>query len=250
MRRETIGILLSTILILIYLFFTFPVLASVLSCIVIAFILYTAKSNSSKNEQAYARRAALHNVEIYMSPHKNIWRNLKVSNKFCTLILDSSGNICVKEKIGACRSFIIANSAEYSNDQIFNMLCMSFDHLTSYEKLQNGCRIYNVHLIESQTDKCDETVQSNKTAKAVPNRTDINNASEVELTALPGISIVVSKKIIKKREENNGFKNIDEFFDFIKLKPHMENQLREMVYVTKMQGSIRLKRNTERSVDI
>ena len=79
---------------------------------------------------------------------------------------------------------------------------------------------------------------------------DINNCSEVELTALPGISIVMSKKIIKKREEIGGFKNTNDFFLFLKLKPHMQKQLENLICVNKMKGLIKIEKNKERSVDL
>ena len=79
---------------------------------------------------------------------------------------------------------------------------------------------------------------------------DVNNASEVELTALPGISIVVAKKIIKRREEINGFKNVNEFLEFTQLKPHMQTQLKELICVNKMKGSIKIKRYEERKLDL
>ena len=79
---------------------------------------------------------------------------------------------------------------------------------------------------------------------------DVNNASEVELTALPGISIVMAKKLIKRREEIDGFKSVNDVCLFLKLKPHMQNQLEQLICVKKMNGKIGVKRFNERSVDI
>ena len=79
---------------------------------------------------------------------------------------------------------------------------------------------------------------------------DINNASEVEITSLPGISIVIAKKLIKKREEIGGFKNTHEVFVYLKLKPHMENQLKDLICVNKMKGSVKIEKYQERHVDL
>ena len=79
---------------------------------------------------------------------------------------------------------------------------------------------------------------------------DVNNASEVEITSLPGISIVLAKKIIKRREEIGGFKDVNDFLDFTQLKPHMRMQLRDLICVNKMKGAGKIKRNNERSVDL
>jgi DNA uptake protein ComE-like DNA-binding protein len=79
---------------------------------------------------------------------------------------------------------------------------------------------------------------------------DINNASEVEITALPGISIVTAKKLIRKREDIGGFKSVDDVCNFLHLKPHLEKQLRELICINKMKGSLKISRNKERSVDL
>ena len=79
---------------------------------------------------------------------------------------------------------------------------------------------------------------------------DVNNCSEAELTALPGISIVISKKIIKKREEIGGFKNVEEFLIFVRLKPNVSKQLEPRICVNKMKGSLKVKRSNERQIDL
>ena len=52
----------------------------------------------------------------------------------------------------------------------------------------------------------------------------------------------MSKKLIKKREEIGGFKNTHEVFLYLKLKPHMENQLKDLICVNKMQGSVKIEK--------
>ena len=107
-------------------------------------------------------------------------------------------------------------------------------------------------IIESQSSIT--TVYSkneNTTSNIKPKeKIDINNASEVEITSLPGISIVLAKKLIKKREEIGGFKNTHEVFVYLKLKPHMENQLRDLICVNKMKGSVKIEKYQERHVDL
>ena len=60
----------------------------------------------------------------------------------------------------------------------------------------------------------------------------------------------MAKKLIKKREAIRGFEKIEDVFLFLRLKPHMENQLRNLICVNKMKGSLNLQRNSERSVDL
>jgi DNA uptake protein ComE-like DNA-binding protein len=151
------------------------------------------------------------------------------------------------------------------------MFCDVFDHNTRFDRLIELCRTFQVDIkIEGEQYKLSQgvnySVVSNNTDKSntikidtlAPSssntekkeKLDINNASEVEITSLPGISIVLSKKIIKKREEIGGFKDVNEFLEFTQLKPHMRTQLRDLVCVNKMKGSEKIKRNSERSVDL
>lgn len=50
---------------------------------------------------------------------------------------------------------------------------------------------------------------------------DINSATEEDFAGLRGLTIIDAKKAISFREEHKGFKNIDEFFDCVKAKPHI-----------------------------
>ena len=126
-------------------------------------------------------------------------------------------------------------------------------HLTSYDGLVELCNLFRaVYVEEFIGNKSIDSlsIQSETKKECLKEKLDINNASEVEITALPGISIVLSKKLIKKREEIGGFKSVDDIFLFLKLKPHMENRLRSLICVNKMKGSIQIKRTKERSIDL
>lgn len=60
---------------------------------------------------------------------------------------------------------------------------------------------------------------------------DINSASEEELSALQGLTVVDAKKAISYRSENNGFNSIDEFFTCINAKPHIIVTLEKQLIV-------------------
>lgn len=214
--------------------------------------------NQKRGTTYSSRMAALDAVRLYLAPHNSIWKNLRVSNKFCTLRLGSDGNTITgseKTSTSTYRKFKIVESKIHTMSAVWNMFCLNFDHLTSYQGLLEMCNTFQAVYIE-------EIIGANNTKpvkKETPVKTDsenpdekldINNATEVEITALPGISIVLSKKIIKRREEINGFKSVDELCKFLKLKPHMENQLRSLICVKKMKGSVNIQRSKERSVDL
>ena len=215
------------------------------------------------NGREIRRRQALSKATIYLAPYNSIWSNLKLSNKYCSLRLQANGRTIVgRETVNLYRTFRISNSRVHSDEELWNMFCNKFDHNTTFDNLIELCAQFQADInIEnyytannSSKNNYNNSYQVDVPKPTVPEikqeKLDINNASEVELTALPGISIVVAKKIIKRREEINGFKNVNEFLQFTQLKPHMQTQLRELICVNKMKGSINIKRYNERSVDL
>lgn len=213
--------------------------------------------NQNKGTLYASRQSALESVRLYLAPYKNMWQNLRVSNKFCVLTLGSDGKTIKgteKNGTGNYRKFRIVESKIHTMAEVWDMFCLNFDHLTSYDGLIELCNLFRVTYIEEPVGdvpkKNQSKQQKNTQTTVVSEKLDINNASEVEITALPGISIVLSKKIIKRREEIGGFKSVEDVFSFLKLKPHMENQLKNLICVKKMKGSIQIQRTKERSIDI
>jgi len=218
-----------------------------------------APLNRSSAAEEIERRKALKNASIYLAPYKNIWRDLKLSNRHCFLYLDKDGKIIGKNKKPPYCSFRVVNSAVHSYDELWNIFCRYFSFQTSYAGLKENCSKFGAKYIEEIDADNTTPLEIESTSKELRTENlyplkreavDINNCPEIELTELPGINIVMSKKIIKKREEIGGFKNVDEFFMFIKLKPHMEQQLKDMVKIEKMKGYIQKKLNNERSIDL
>ena len=223
------------------------------------------------NSRKRRRQDALNQAKLYISPYRDIWRNLKLSNKFCSLRLQSNGHTIVGVESGEpYRTFRVVRSRVHSESDLWDMFCNVFDHNTNFDNLVELCRIFQADIrIEGSNYKLSQGVNYSVTThssehsatvhagdpapakpKAKKEKLDVNNASEVELTALPGISIVLAKKIIKKREEIGGFKSVNDFLVFTKLKSHMQTQLEELVCVKKMKGSVNIKRYEERKLDL
>lgn len=210
--------------------------------------------------QKIRREAALKKAKIYLAPYKNIWANLKLSNKHCMLILGKDGvSISAEEKIWPYRKFRVVSSNVHNYYDLWNLFCLSFNHCKTYNDLVDNCFLYKATIIGEGIEESKEMFPYTKPAikeevkidKIVLEKIDINNSSEIELTQLPGISIVLAKKIVKKREEIGGFKNINDFFIYMRFKEHIKNQLVDLICVNKMKGSLKkLERNTERSVDL
>ncbi len=60
---------------------------------------------------------------------------------------------------------------------------------------------------------------------------DINNADLEPIRKLPGINVVIAKRLINKREEINGFDTVQEVLDYINLNPRMTESLKEQICV-------------------
>lgn len=212
------------------------------------------------------RKNALKEARIFLAPYDDIWRSLRLSNKHCILSLELDGiTIMGTERVAPYRKFRIMSSPIHDYRDLWEMFCKSFSHSTTYSGLLKSCQTYKVSVYEYSTmspssnssfsNKLKNINKSNTIAlkpdKENTEKIDINNCSEVELTALPGISIVMAKKAIKKREEIGGYKRVEDFFIFMRLKPHMEAQLIDKVCVNKMKCNKKnIDRNQERSVDL
>lgn len=201
-------------------------------------------------DEANRRNEALRIAKIYLSPYKSIWKNLKLSNKHCYLKLESDGvTIIGKEKVYPYRKFKVLTSHVHNYSDLWNMFCINFNHCKTYDDLIDDCRLYKLSVYEDVIKP--QTQVTNSVKRELVNLLDINNCSEIELTALPGISIVMAKKAIKKREEISGFKTIEDFFLFMKLKSHIEKQLRDKICVKKMKSiPQKVERSIERSLDL
>ena len=224
----------------------------------IIIVVIESYENNKTNVSTTRRLQALKAVKMYLSPYQDIWRNLKLSNKHCSLELTRDKIIIAKEKDainGVNREFIIIDTEVYSFDELWNMFCKSFSSFKTYNGLVHDAKLFKARISETLPKiTVDETYSQAQEEKRIPlkpiEKLDVNNCSEIELTALPGINIVMAKKLIKKREEIGGFKKIDDVFLFLHLKEHMINQLRFLICVNKMKGSLNLKRFSERQVDL
>ena len=54
-------------------------------------------------------------------------------------------------------------------------------------------------------------------------------AGENDFAKLPGISVIIAKKIIKYRDLHGGFKDKEDFYNQLKLKPHFKKQIDDII---------------------
>lgn len=85
------------------------------------------------------------------------------------------------------------------------------------------------NVFDNQADIQHELVLSQKEpTPIVPDNDspiDINSCAAEELANLPGVSLIFAKKAVNYREENNGFKSVDEFYGVVGMKPHFIAQV-------------------------
>jgi DNA uptake protein ComE-like DNA-binding protein len=79
---------------------------------------------------------------------------------------------------------------------------------------------------------------------------DVNSATEDELLKL-GITIIDAKKAIAYREENDGFKSTNEFFEVINAKPHIIARLETLIDISEVKPVEKEKAsNGKRRIDL
>lgn len=66
-----------------------------------------------------------------------------------------------------------------------------------------------------------------------PNKIDINNDGADEIAILPGINIIMAKKIVEYRAANGLFKNADDFIKIANVKEHFIPKIKSMIIVGK-----------------
>jgi DNA uptake protein ComE-like DNA-binding protein len=84
----------------------------------------------------------------------------------------------------------------------------------------------------STTERTDHTAVNTpprQTAAETVTPVDINSCTLTEMTALPGVNIVMAKQAVKYRYEHGGFSSFEEFAEVVKLKPHFIVQLQDLV---------------------
>lgn len=227
------------------------------------FFEYIIKIIKKRNNRIKALKAA----EKYIKPYENIFSNLILANKFCIIKLDyKNKSIRIKSKVFDKNGEKLAAEANKFKDidenDCFNHLCTFFGYKTTYEEGIEIISQYSsvqVEVVEKKAIKKKPYLEEKKSDSIIffannfdrdfSNKIDINRSSESELIALPGINVVLAKKIIKYREEHQQFYSVDEFLRVMKIKPHFAKQLKNLVTVTKINAKKVKKAKRERIID-
>lgn len=87
--------------------------------------------------------------------------------------------------------------------------------------------------VKPREEKAPEFVEMGEILSKSTNKIDVNTAAASELSILPGINIVLAKKIVEYRDKNGLFKDIDDFIKAAEVKEHFVSKIKNMIEVGK-----------------
>ena len=134
--------------------FVFLIFPQILVVIIVSAILIKIFSKGINSlfipqERVDRRQNALLMASPFLAPYSDIWRDLKLSNRYCSLYLEKDGVLIKgKEKGGHNRSFRVVTSKEYDYKDIWDMFCLTFSYELTYEDLIRLCGSYKLTIME------------------------------------------------------------------------------------------------------
>ncbi len=207
-----------------------------------------------KLEVAMRRRRALKRSKNFV---RKEGRAYKLENRFVIVAFNEKEEILraynkknFKDTIEI--NLMLNNSMIYAIEdspinQKFDEICMYFDSKTSYFKIANDLKMH--FMVKETKAKIEEKKYEVDLGATNDNLLDINTASEKDITALPGVSVILAKKVIKYRETKGGFENLEEFYKEMKIKPHFIEQLSKLICVKEFKKKKQQKVQNERIID-
>ncbi len=131
-----------------------------------------------------------------------------------------------------------------SFNETFNQLCMHFNYQSDYDGILTYLQEYYtikpkekepetiapipVKTPQKQPMYVDEYFDDDNSKGMV---LDLNTAKAEDLANLPGINIILAKKIVQRRDEKGGFTSLDELYEEFKIKPHFRKQLNGLLMI-------------------
>ena len=245
----------------------FPLQMTVITVVIV--VMYVAwitlyKKDKIETGKTNRRQEALASAKIFLGHYNNIWGGLKLSNEHCCLSLSSDGKsisgIEKNDNTAFLRTFKVLKSNIYEMDEVWNLFCKNFSHNKTYDGLISDCKLYGL-VIEEKTSK--KAVDNNSVEKVIKaeeiqlknnieegKKVDINKATVEELTNLSGVSVIMAKKAIKRREDIGGFKTVDEFLSYLNIQSTMADKLKSNLTVSECKVVRKQEYFNERNVDL
>lgn len=152
--------------------------------------------------------------------------------RVCQLIIKGE-YLYIQENNGDKRTFMIDSlSSQFLIQEFLKVFNKKMD--ITYDELYSYCLKRMLKVVESASTKA-LNMQRSKEKKLEEledtYKIDINIATFEEIKALPGISVILAKKIVSKRDEIGGFNSIDELIEILHVSPNVEQFLRKVVVI-------------------
>lgn len=219
-------------------------------------------SLSDRIRASLRRRKALGKCKKFVSKDKYI---ITLKNKSVILVMDTQNKTlsCVDNQVKGRAATVVWNEHPLSQmdrndnifEQTFDSIAISFDENANYKGIINVLKgQFEVHETDPKPTpvrrpaKIEEEKPIPLTSKYIK-VVDINSADEKEIAKLPGINIITAKRIIKYREEHDGFRDAEEFYAEFKIKPHFQKKLEPQICFNAVGKKKKKKSADERIID-
>lgn len=201
------------------------------------------------------RRKAFKNCKNFLKKEKGYYR---LRNKNLVLIYDYKHKIIKCFESAGRKRITTLNWYEQHSvetfcadnlfEETFDNICYSFNEDSAYDKVAAAMQYYfKTQQVETQKGT---KIEPQPVPYLSDESLDINKATEEEITNLPGINIILAKKIIEYRDLHNGFTSVDELYKEMKIKPHFQKQLDNLICVKEYQVEDSNKNENERIIDL
>lgn len=111
------------------------------------------------------------------------------------------------------------------------------DHQRAYnENFVNIENIKEADKVQEREIKAPEFVEMGEVFSSVSKQIDVNAVGASELSLLPGVNIVLAKKIVEYRDTNGLFKSVDDFLKVAEVKEHFVPKIKSMIVVGQPQA--------------
>lgn len=205
----------------------------------------------------FRRRKALKFAKKYLTKNKYIYT---LKNENIIVIYDKKNKtLSCLSNVKKSRSINVSWAEQYDSnynnpdnifEQTFDNICFAFNKSASYQGI--------VRLFKKTFDVVQESEPEKKVVKAPfpepkidynsdepikftpqsENMLDVNMATEEQLAKLPGINIVLAKRIVQSRNLRGGYRSVPEIYNEFKIKPHFQRQLDRLICVNENSAPI------------
>ena len=219
---------------------------------------YDTTNSYSENYiiKKFSRLRALKKCKNFLTKYKSSY---KLENKFVVLTFNTQTKILRCYNRENRKNYITADwnkerTVTYNEnllDERFNYICETFNSGTTYFELSKEILDYFSTAVQTFEQPKIQAPEPNGVMPMVAQHKllDINTATEKEITNLPGINIILAKKIIKYREVNMGFDSLNEFYSAMNIKPHFIKKLDNLIRVDEYKIPEKKNKSEDRIID-